>query len=101
MERTVTEYVEFMTAAGTDETEFIQIVDALEKHFHSQKPGFVRTELCKAGEGYWVMIQHWATMAHAKAVVGQMMRDPITEAFRKAIDPTTVKMKLMEQYEVW
>lgn len=101
MGKVITEYVEFLTVAGTEDTTLVNIVDALEKQFHSQKQGFIRTELCKAGEGNWVMIQHWATMADAKAVVGQMMRDPITEAFRKVLDPTTVKMKLMEQYQVW
>lgn len=101
MERIATEYVEFKTVAGVGETEFIGIVDVLEQQFHSQKPGFISTELCKTGDGSWVMLQHWATMADAKSVVGQMMRDPVTEGFRKVIDATTVKMKLMEQYMVW
>ena len=53
------------------------------------------------GEGHWVMIQHWATLEDAKSVISQMMKDSVTEAFRCTLDPTTVKMKLMEQYCTW
>lgn len=101
MKRTVTEYVEFKTVEGTEDSTFVQIVDKLEEGFHRTKPGFISTELCKAGEGHWVMIQHWETMEDAKAVVRQMMQDPGTEDFRAVLDPSTVKMKLMEQHRTW
>jgi hypothetical protein len=92
-----TEYVEFKTVSGADEVLFMQTVDHFDKHFHSPQKGFLDTELCKAGEDHWVIIQHWATMEDAKGVVRQMMQDPITELFRSMLDPTSVKMRLLEQ----
>lgn len=101
MERKATEYVEFKTVEGVDDEKLIQLVNDLEERFHSIQPGFISTELCKAGEGHWVMVQHWGNLAAAKAVVKQMMQEPITLEFRQALDPTSVKMKLMEQVKIW
>ena len=42
-----------------------------------------------------------ATMADAKEVVKTMMKAPITEEFRKSIDPTSVKMSLSKQVKTW
>jgi hypothetical protein len=47
------------------------------------------------------MIQHWASLDDAKEVVKLMMQFPITEEFRQSLDPTTVKMSLLQQVKTW
>lgn len=47
------------------------------------------------------MIQHWASMEDLKGVVQLMMKELSTEEFRKAIDPTSVKMQLLNQIQLW
>ena len=60
---TATEIVTLKTVEGITGDQFISIVDALEKNFHSKQPGFLDTELLyneKADE--WIMIQHWDSL---------------------------------------
>ncbi len=98
----VIEIVEFRVLSGTQAEEFIKIVDSLERDFHSQQKGFISTELARGREnGCWIMIQHWECMDDAKQVIKLMMKTPITEEFRKVLDPTSVKMSLLEQVSVW
>jgi len=49
----------------------------------------------------WIMVQHWASMEDLKAVVQLMMKEPSTEEFRKAIEPSSVKMQLLNQIQLW
>jgi len=98
----VTEIVEFKLAKAMPEEEFLKIVDYLEKLFHSKQKGFIDTELVRGKEaGQWLMIQHWASLDDAKEVVKMMMKVPITEEFRQSLDPTTVKMSLLQQVKTW
>ena len=98
----ITEIVEFKLNTTMTDEEFINIVDALETNFHSKQKGFIDTELIKSEKaGHWQMIQHWESLNDAKEVVKMMMGVPITEAFRKSIDPTSVKMSLLEQVKTW
>ena len=92
----VTEIVEFKLAKAMPEEDF------LEKNFHSKQKGFIDTELVRGKEsGQWLMIQHWASLDDAKEVVKLMMQVPITEEFRQSLDPTTVKMSLLQQVKTW
>ncbi|SES99197.1 hypothetical protein SAMN05660297_01121 [Natronincola peptidivorans] len=100
-QKIATEIVEFKFNPNLSDEECIGIVDELEVNFHSKQKGFIDTELAKGKDGKWTMIQHWATMEDVKVVVKLMMQEPTTEAFRKAIDPTTVKMQLLEQIHTW
>jgi heme-degrading monooxygenase HmoA len=98
----VTEIVEFETVGGITSQDFIKTVDTLEKNFHSRQTGFIDTELIKGKtDCQWIMIQHWASMDDAKAVVRQMMKEPMTEEFRAALDPTKVKLSLLAQVKAW
>lgn len=97
----VTEIVEFQFIPGIKDEECVRIINELENNFHSKQKGFIDTELIKGKHNHWVMIQHWASMEETKAVVKLMMKESITEEFRKAIDPTSVKMQLLEQIQVW
>jgi hypothetical protein len=40
-------------------------------------------------------------MEDTREVVKLMMKEAVTEEFRKAIDPTSVKMWLLEQTQIW
>lgn len=98
----VTEIVEFKTAPGMADDQFITIVNALEENFHSRQSGFIDTELIKGRQaGHWFMIQHWRTMDEAKQAVQMMMKSPLTREFRQVVDPASVKMALLEQVKTW
>lgn len=98
----VTEIVEFKIIPSITDEEVLKIVNALEENFHSQQRGFIDTELLKGKEtGQWLMIQHWKSMDDVKETVKMMMKVPITEEFRQAIDPRSVKMSLLEQVKTW
>jgi hypothetical protein len=47
------------------------------------------------------MIQHWERIEDLKVVVKLMMKEPITEEFRQALDPVTVKMQFFQKIETW
>jgi len=99
--KVVTEIVEFKFSPEIADEECVRIINNLEEKFHSQQNGFLDTELVKGKDHHWVMIQHWAGMEDARAVVKLMMKEAVTEEFRKAIDPTSVKMQLLEQIQIW
>ncbi len=97
----VIEIVEFRTVPEMNDEEFIKIVEVLESDFHYRQSGFIDSELGKVKEGRWVIIQHWQSMAELKAVIKMMMKEPMTEEFRRAIDPASVRMTLLEQVMIW
>ncbi|SCY46239.1 antibiotic biosynthesis monooxygenase family protein [Alkaliphilus peptidifermentans] len=97
----LTEIVEFKFKDNVPYEECIRIVDFLEKNFHSKQKGFIDTELAKGKDDKWIMIQHWTSMEDFNAVVQLMMKESSTEEFRKAIDPTSVKMQFFNQIQLW
>ena len=99
--KVVTEIVEFDFVQSLSYEESIRIINNLEEKFHSQQEGFISTELVKGKGQRWVMIQHWDSMENLKAASKLMMKEAVTEEFRQAIDPTSVKMQLLVQVQVW
>ena len=49
-------------------------------------PGFVRRELVELGEGRWVDIVHWQSMADANAAIETAMTCPVCLAFFALLD---------------
>ena len=97
----VTEIVEFKLVSEISDERFINVVDSLERNFHSKQSGFIDTELSKGNNNQWTMIQHWGSMEEVRKVVQLMMIEPSTEEFRHSIDPKSVKMLLLEQVKTW
>lgn len=98
----VTEVVDFTVTQGIKDEDFIEIVDFLERNFHSQQSGFIDSELIKGkNDRQWLMIQHWRSMEEVKEVVKMMMKSSLTEKFRQAIDSQTVRMSLLIQTRKW
>lgn len=98
----ITEYVTMQTLPEITDKEFKEIVDGLEKNFHSKQPGFIDTELCcndKSGE--WVMIQHWNSREQLQAASRNMFKDEQAAPFVRALDPKSVKMIILEQIKTW
>lgn len=97
-----TEIVEFQVVYGIADEEFIKIVEYLEVNFHSKQKGFIDTELVKVNEhSQWVMIQHWESIEEAKEASKMMMKIPVTETFRQALDPKTVKIRYLNYVKKW
>lgn len=97
-----TEIVTMKTAPDITKEVFVNIVEALEKEFHSKQAGFIDTELLYNDEsGDWTMIQHWDSMAQLKAASDKMFQDKGAAAFVKALDPASVKMSILPQIRVW
>ena len=97
-----TEIAEFQVVTGISDENFISIVEKLEEDFHSQQAGFINSELVKGNEpSQWLILQHWGSVAEDKEASKNMMKDPITEDFRKSLDPKTVKIRYLENIQNW
>lgn len=97
-----TEIAKFQVVSEITDKEFIKIVEELEEKFHSAQKGFIDTELVKANEPcQWMMIQHWESIEESKEASKMMMKTPITEAFRQALDPRTVKITYLTCVKRW
>jgi quinol monooxygenase YgiN len=97
-----TEIVEFQAAAEITDEDFIKIVEELEENFHSRQKGFIDTELVKDNEPHqWVMIQHWESVEKSKEASKIMMKTPSTEAFRRALDVKTIKIRYLTHVKKW
>lgn len=97
-----TEIVTMKTIPGITKNEFIQIVTGLEREFHSKQEGFLDTELLfDEGNGEWLMVQHWKTAELLKTASRNLFKDKGAEMFVKALDPKTVKMKILPQIGTW
>ena len=97
-----TEIVTMKTMENVGRDEFINIVNGLEKDFHSKQAGFIDTELLyneKTEE--WIMIQHWDNLTNLQTASKKMFNNPITEAFVKSINPKSVKMLMLPQLGTW
>ncbi|MBP8083436.1 MAG: antibiotic biosynthesis monooxygenase [Spirochaetes bacterium] len=102
MDNTITEIVEFEILDNISSAEFIEVVDFIEKEFHSKMKGFRDTELLKGKKNNeWIMIQHWNSFDECKNAVQAMMKSESTEKFREAIIPQSVKMTILERCGYW
>lgn len=98
----ITEIVRMKTVDGVDKGEFINIVDGLEKNFHSRQPGFVDTELLyNEEEEEWYMIQHWISKDDLKAASKKIFTDPAAGDFVRSLSKQSVKMLIFHQIKTW
>ena len=98
----ITEIVKMKTVESVNGEEFIKIVDALEKEFHSKQKGFIDTELIYNEEEHeWYMIQHWESRDNLKEASKNMFIDKNAEAFVKSLDKKSVKMFILIQIKIW
>lgn len=97
-----TEIAEFQVISKVTDEEFIKIVEELEENYHSIQKGFIGTELVKGNEHcQWIMIQHWESIEEAREASKMMMKTPITESFRQALDPRTIKIRYLTHVKRW
>ena len=102
MESVITEIVEFEVLDNISAAEFIEVVEFIEKEFHSKMKGFRDTELLKGKKNNeWIMIQHWDSFDECKTAVQAMMKSENTDKFREAIIPQSVKMTILERCGYW
>ena len=94
----ITEIVTMKTVEGITKSEFINIVECLEKDYHSKQPGFIDSELLHNSKtDEWIMIQHWNSMDSLQSASKKMFNNIITEPFVKSINPKSVKMIMLPQ----
>lgn len=98
----ITEIVRMKTIEGITKEEFIEIVDGLEKNFHSRQKGFVDTELLYHEEEHeWYMIQHWTSKEDLKEASKKIFTDKNAESFVKSLNTQSIKMLLLPQIATW
>jgi len=97
----VTEIVSYdIDESITNET-FKEIIDSMEKEFHMLQAGYIDSELVKGRNNSWAMIMHWESLEEVKLASKLLMKSDLTERFRQAIIPSTVKMNYLEQINKW
>lgn len=98
----VTEIARMKTAEGILKEDFVKWVNELEVEFHAKKTGYIDSELIfDEREDEWIMIQHWSSMEDLKNSSREMFTESITENFRNALDPKSVKMSMYNQIQTW
>lgn len=98
----MTEIVTMKTVENVTKERFVQLVEDLEQNYHRNQAGFIDSELMyNETESQWLMVQHWRSEAELKAASHNMFVEPITEAFRMAIDPKQVKIVTFPQVGAW
>jgi len=99
--KVITEIVSFDIDESITNEVFKEIVDLLEINFHSQQSGYIDSELVKCKNNSWIMIMHWESLEEVKNASKMLMKSKISERFRQAIIPSTVKMNYFEQVKKW
>lgn len=98
----ITEIVKMKLVEGITRDEFVEIVDGLEKNFHSKQKGFMNTELLyHEEENEWYMVQHWTSKDELKEASKKIFSDKTAEAFVKSLEKQSVKMLVLPQIKVW
>jgi len=98
----ITEIVIMKTLEDVKKTDFINIIDGLEKNFHSKQPGFIDSELLYNDETReWIMIQHCISMEDLKSASEKMFKDTAAGSFVKALNPESIKMIMLPQLNTW
>lgn len=97
----ITEVVSFDIIDSISVETFKEIVHALEIEFHLKQAGYIDSELVKGRNASWTMIMHWESLNEAKLASKGLMLSHLTERFRNAIIPSTVKMSFSEQIQKW
>ena len=98
----ITEIVNLESKTEIAESDFTEIINRLEKNFHSLQEGFINTELLHtAGTNCWIMIQHCDSLENMKKSSSNMFKNIATKEFRNSINPEKVQIKTYEQKGVW
>ncbi|ACZ08744.1 Uncharacterised protein [Sebaldella termitidis] len=98
----ITEIVYLESKTEIVESDFTEIINRLEKNFHSVQEGFIDTELLHTlGTNCWIMIQHWNSLENMKKSSSGMFKNAATEEFRNSINPEKVQIKTYEQKGIW
>lgn len=98
----ITEIVRMKTIEGVTKDAFIEVVDGLERDFHSRQKGFIDTELLYHEEdNEWFMVQHWNSRDDLKEAAKKIFVDQSAEQFMKSLNKHSVKMTLLTQIAAW
>lgn len=97
----ITEIVTFQIVETVSDEQFEKIVKQVETEFHMKQPGYIDSELAKGRNNSWAMVMHWKSLDEVKLASRLLMKDPLTQSFRDAIIPSSVKMSYLEQIESW
>ena len=98
----VTEIVSFKTISGISDNELIKIINNLDANFLSKTKAYIDTELIKGKEEQtWIIIIHWRTMTEATEAIKEFSNSPLTEEYRKVLDPKSVSFHFTDQIWTW
>ena len=98
----ITEIVNLESKTEITESDFAEIINRLEKNFHSLQEGFIDTELLHTpGTKCWIMIQHWNSLENMKKSSSNMFKYKETEEFRNSINPENIEIKTYDQKGIW
>ena len=97
-----TEIVNFKTINGISDNELIKIINNLDTNFLSKTKSYIDTELIKGKEEQsWTIIIHWRSMAEATEALMEFAKSPLTEEYRKILDPKSVSFHFTDQIWTW
>ncbi|HEX3425412.1 MAG TPA: hypothetical protein VHT30_04725 [Acidimicrobiales bacterium] len=85
------EILHFRLAADADEAAFLGADRRVQTEFAYQQPGLLRRTTARGGDGEWIVIDLWRSVADADACDAVWGRDPTTARFMSFLDPASVR----------
>ncbi len=86
MSQTIVETARITLAPGRSEADLLAASAAFQSAFLDGRPGFLRRELLKAGEGAYLDLVHWQSQAAADAVMAEAMTSEACGAYFAVMD---------------
>ncbi len=77
----VVEWAPFRLKAGVTEQDLLVASEGLQEDFLARQPGFVRRELLRAGDGWWVDLVYWADAESALGVLAAAAASPVCHRY--------------------
>ena len=90
----IVETLTFRLASGTDVAAFLAADRRVQTEFAYRQPGLLRRTTARpvaGGDGEWIVIDQWATLADAEACDARWSSDPVAQAFTALVDPSSVR----------
>lgn len=100
-EKMIIETAQYKLKTGTNEKEFIQSSEEIQREFLEKCKGFISRQLLKSDDGYWMDYLHWRNEDDAKQAAEKFTQHPSTKKFESMIDPNTAKMmhfKIIQEF---
>ncbi|HEX4863205.1 MAG TPA: hypothetical protein VFV02_03980 [Acidimicrobiales bacterium] len=92
----IIEILRFRLSRTAEEAAFLEADKRVQTEFAYQQPGLLRRTTAKGADGIWGVVDLWRSAADADRCDGLWGQQPVTDDFRKFMDPNSVTTERFE-----